>query len=120
MFIAGSLTWSVRSIADHPNSVYIVWASGEDRLVGVAGHEEGLAELFIDVVRDYEAGRTECKAYRIYRVARERGRLYTRELIGTITRDDDPNADHFHDFGKGTIKSSHHVVVRPYRKKHGR
>lgn len=123
MFIAGTVDWAVRNMDDEPYPVFTVWESG-GKLLGVAGGQDGLAELFIDVISDYEKSlatkRPMPTTYAMIGVQRTpRGKVTTQEFVATITPDDAPNADPLPDIGKGGFgakQTNHHVVVSKVRK----
>jgi hypothetical protein len=111
MFIAGTADWSVRSLENGNFPVYVVWNG--PRLLGVAGSRDGLAELFIDVVRDFEKGKIKATTFPMYGIRRlKNGKVQTQEFVATITEDDAKDADMSPDVGKGLTKTCHHVVVR--------
>jgi len=104
------MDWSVRSMEDEPYPVYMVWTG--NRLLGVAGGKDGLAELFIDIIRDYEADKHSSRKFDILGVRRSRGEVKTRRFVGSLTKDDAPEADENPDIGKGWgTATRHHIVV---------
>lgn len=110
MFIGGTSDWSVRSLEDAPFAIYVVW--DKNRVVGVAGGKDGLAELFIDVVRDYENKTCRTKEFLVLGVRRLRGaNVKTQEFTARIVADDAKDAAPHPDVGKGIVQNTHHHVV---------
>lgn len=124
MFVAGTADWSVRNLEDGDYPVFVVWAPN-GKMLGVAGSRDGLGELFVDVVRDYEKALAAKKRYpTAYKMVgiriTTRGKIVVEELVGVIVRDDAPDADQFGDIGKGGFgapHTDHHVEVHRLRRK---
>jgi len=112
MFIAGTYDWSVRSLEDEKYPVFLVWKPN-GQLLGVAGGRDGLAELFIDVIRDFEAKKVKDTTFAIVCMERKGGKVKMQDLVGTMTPDGAPEGDTYPDVGKGAGgKTTHHIVVR--------
>jgi len=122
MFIAGTPDWSVRTL-DHENDVmiYTVWDC--NGMIGVAGGNDGLAELFVDVVCDYEKALARLKLKGKQPVAEfavlatgmnRRKRPFAKQLVATIVDDDPTVCTEDDTVGKpswGDI-TKHHVVLK--------
>jgi hypothetical protein len=117
MFLSATPDWSVRSLSSDNYSLFAVYEHGE--LLGVAGGEDGLSDLCVDLVRRYEArlafGTPSTKLLVAFQFGRQRNGTTARRryaIVITPNAEDDGKYNPVDGRAGWGSTTEHHVVVR--------